>query len=108
LASLVRRERKGKRRGAAGFAAAEAGRRGRGEEERKGGREEADRWGRGVSESQGKRIRERERGPARGGVSGLLGRLGRKVRRVRFSFFLFLFSNSFLKQLFFPNSNQIL
>jgi hypothetical protein len=53
------------------------------------------------------RERERERdGPARGELGGPAGLAGPKGERVRFS--LFSFSNSFLKQPFFSNSNQTL
>jgi hypothetical protein len=59
-----------------------------------------------VSATAKEKEKEREHGPTRGERGRAAGRLGRKVRRVWFSFFFFSFSNSFLKQLFFSNSNQ--
>jgi hypothetical protein len=74
LASLVRRERKGKRRGAAGStAAAAAG--GAGEKkERKGGEGETDEWGPGVSESWEKENEREDAGRRGERDGGLLGR----------------------------------
>jgi hypothetical protein len=77
----MRRERKGKRRGAAGSAATVVGRRGRGREERKGERERPTSGAQASVRAGKKKKRERERGPARGEDGGLLGCLGRKVRR---------------------------
>jgi hypothetical protein len=105
---LVRRERKGKRRGAAGFAVAAAGRRGRGEEERKGDRERPTSGAQASARAKKKKKRQRGRGPARGEGWRAARLFGPKGEKVRFSLFFFSFSNSFLKQPFFSNSNQTL
>jgi hypothetical protein len=104
LASSARREKRGKAagRGEICGGAGSAGRRGE-EEEKEGGRERLT-GGVAVSARAKKRKRERD-GPARGELGGLAGLAGPKGERVRFSLF-FSFLNSFLKQLFFSNSNQ--
>jgi hypothetical protein len=54
----------------------------------------------------GKRKRRAVLWAATGGLGGPAGLAGPKGERVRFSLFFFSFSNYFLKQLFFSNSNQ--
>jgi hypothetical protein len=99
----VRKERKGKRRGAARSAAAVAAGGAGEKKERKGGKGETDEWGPGISESREKEKRERTRA---GAGRGMVGRLGRKGGRRWFSFFSFSFSNFIFKPIFISNSNQ--
>jgi hypothetical protein len=100
LASLVKKERKGKRRGAVGSAAAVvAG--GAGEmKERKGGEGETDEWGPGVSESREKEKRGRTRA---GAGRGMVGCWAAWAERVADAGFFLLFQTSFSNQ----NSFQI-
>jgi hypothetical protein len=74
LASLVRNERKGKRRGAAGSAAAAAAGGAGEKKERKGGEGETDEWGPGVSESREKETEREDAGRRGERDGGLLGR----------------------------------
>jgi hypothetical protein len=107
LASPVRKERKGKRRGAAGSAAAAAGRRGRGEE-RKGERERLT-SGAQVSAKAKEKEKEKGRGPARGEGWWAAGPFGPKGKEGKVSFsFSFLFFQTPFKTTFFSNSNQTL
>jgi hypothetical protein len=70
LANLVRKERKGKRQGAAGSAAAAAAGGAVEKKERKWGEGETDEWGPGVSESKEKEKSERTRAGAGRGMVG--------------------------------------
>jgi hypothetical protein len=103
LASLVKKERKGKRRGAVGSAAAVvAG--GAGEmKERKGGEGETDEWGPGVSESREKEKRGRTRA---GAGRGMVGCWAAWAERVADAGFFSSFSNFIFKPKFISNSNQ--
>jgi hypothetical protein len=98
LASLVRKERKGKRRGAAGSAAATAAGGAGEKKERKGGEGETDEWGPGVSESREKEKRERTRAGAGRGMVGCWAAWAERVAGAGFLFFRFLLQTSFSNQ----------
>jgi hypothetical protein len=106
LASLVRKERKGKRRGAAGSAAAAAAGGAGEKKERKGGEGETDEWGPGVSESREKEKRERTRAGAGRGMVGSWAAWAERVAGAGFLFFSSSFSNFIFKPIFISNSNQ--
>jgi hypothetical protein len=91
LASLVRRERKGKRRGAAGSAAAAAGRRGRGGEERKGERERLTSGAQASARARKKKKRERTRAGAGRRMAGCWAVWAQRREGKVFPFFLFFF-----------------
>jgi hypothetical protein len=108
LASLGRKERKGKRRGAAESAAAAAAG-GAGEKKGRGERERLTSGAR-LSVRAGKRKeREREGGPARGEgwwAAGPPGPKGWPVLALFFSFSFLFFQTSFSNPFFNSNSNQ--